>query len=57
MDDLRKVRESIYQMLQEAAPYDHFILCLTAYPHRAIVQTRFVLNCVRQFDKDRKKIS
>ena len=49
MDNPEKVRADIKQMLREAAPGDHFILGVTAYPNRTIEQTRFVIECCRNF--------
>ncbi len=49
MDDRAAVRASIAQMVCEAEPWDHFIANLTAYPDRTMAQTRFVLECFREF--------
>jgi len=48
MDDRAAVRESIHRMIDEARPWDHFILSLAAYPHRTIDQMRFVVDCCRE---------
>ena len=49
MDDRGAARASIRQTLREAAPGDHFILNVAAYPNRTIEQTRFVVECCREF--------
>ena len=49
MDDRAAVRASIAQMVREAEPWDHFIANLAAYPDRTMEQTRFVLDCFREF--------
>lgn len=49
MDDLAAVRESIRHMIGEASEGEHFVLNVAAYPHRTIEQTRFVVNCCREF--------
>ena len=48
MDDRPAVRASIHRMIDEARPWDHFILNATAYPHRTMEQTRFVVECCRE---------
>lgn len=49
MYDRAAVRAGIRRMFAEAAPGDHFILGLAAYPHRTMEQTRFVVDCCREF--------
>ncbi len=51
MDELDAVRASIHQMITEAAPWDHFILGIAAYPNRTMEQTRFVVDCCRETGK------
>ncbi len=48
MDDCAAVRASIRQMIREADPGDHFILGVAAFPHRTIVQTKFVVDACRE---------
>ena len=48
MEDRAAVRAGIQGMIREAAPYDHFILGLAAYPNRTMEQTRFVVDCCRE---------
>lgn len=48
MGDLPAVRRSIHEMIREAAPWDHFLLSVAAYPDRTIGQTRFVVDCCRE---------
>ena len=47
MADRAAVRASLQQMIREAAPWDHFILGLAAYPNRTLEETRFVVDCCR----------
>lgn len=49
MDDLAAVRSSIHQMISEAEPRDHFVLLTAAYPNRTMEQTKFVIDCCREF--------
>ena len=49
MDDRSAVRESIRGMIREAEPGDHFILGVAAYPNRTMEQTKFVVECCREF--------
>ena len=49
MDDRAAVRENIRRMIAEAAPGDHFVLGVTAYPNRTMEQTEFVVDCCREF--------
>lgn len=42
------VRSSIHQMINEAVPWDHFILGIACYPNRTMEQTKFVLDCCRE---------
>jgi len=49
MDDLAAVRSSIRQMISEAEPRDHFVLLTAAYPNRTMEQTKFVVDCCREF--------
>lgn len=48
MDDGAAVRASIHGMIDEAAPWDHFVLSVAGYPHRTMEQTRFVVECCRE---------
>jgi hypothetical protein len=48
MEDRKAVRAEIHQMIREAAPWDHFMLGLAAYPNRTMEQTRFVVDCCRE---------
>ena len=48
MDDRAAVRASIHHMVHEAAPGDHFILNVAAYPNRTMEQTEFVVDCCRE---------
>jgi len=52
MDDRAAVRESIRSMIREAEPWDHFILGLAAYPDKTVEQTRFVVDCCREVQKE-----
>jgi hypothetical protein len=36
------------QVVREAAPYDHFILGLSSWPHRTVEEMKFVLDCCRE---------
>ena len=49
MDDLAAVRSSIRRMIREAEPRDHFVLLTAAYPNRTMEQTKFVIDCCREF--------
>ena len=49
MDNRAAVRESIGRMIGEAEPWDHFILGVAAYPNRTMEQTKFVVDCCREF--------
>ena len=51
MEDRPAVRASIHRMMQEAGPWDHFILNVVAYPNRTMEQTKFVADCCREFRK------
>ncbi len=51
MDNLAAVKQSIWQMLSEAKPWDHFVLLVAAYPHRTMAETRFVVDCCREFEE------
>ena len=53
LDDRAAVRESIRGMIGEAEPWDHFILGVAAYPNRTMEQTKFVVDCCREFDGGR----
>ncbi len=48
MHDRQAVREGIRRMIREADPWDHFILGVTAYPNRTMVETRFVVDACRE---------
>jgi hypothetical protein len=48
LHDRAAVRASIQEMIREAAPWDHFILWLVAFPHRTMEETRFVAECCRE---------
>jgi len=48
MDDRAAVRASIHQVIREAEPWDHFILCLAGYPNRTMEQISFVVDCCRE---------
>jgi len=48
MEDRAAVRESIYQMMREGEPWDHFILGIAAFPNRTMEQTKFVVDCCRE---------
>ena len=48
MKDRAAVRSSIHQMIREAEPGDHFVLCLLAQPNRTMEQTKFVVDCCRE---------
>jgi hypothetical protein len=48
MNDRAAVRAEIRRMIGEAAPWDHFILGVAAYPNRTMEQTRFVVACCRE---------
>jgi hypothetical protein len=48
MHDRAAVRASIHAMIREAAPWDHFILWLVAFPNRTMDETRFVADCCRE---------
>ena len=43
------VRASIRQLYADAAPGDHFILGLAAFPHRTMAQTQFVADVCREY--------
>jgi len=49
MEDRAVVRESIHRMILEAKPWDHFILGVAGYPNRTMAQTKFVVDCCREF--------
>ena len=49
MADRAAVRESIHGMIREAERRDHFILGVAAYPNRTMEQTKFVVDCCREF--------
>ena len=53
MGDRAAVRASIRRMIREAAPGDHFILGVAGYPNRTVEQTRFVVECCREFGGSR----
>jgi len=48
MDDRAATRAKVGAMIREAAPGDHFIVNVAAFPHRTIEQTRFVVDCCRE---------
>ena len=48
MDDREAVRVEVHRMVHEAAPGDHFVLSVAAYPNRTMEQTRFVVECCRE---------
>ncbi len=48
LHDRAAVRASIREVIREAAPWDHFVLWLTAFPHRTLAETRFVADCCRE---------
>jgi len=48
LDDRETVRADIHRMVYEAAPGDHFILSVAAYPNRTMQQTKFVVECCRE---------
>ncbi len=48
IDDPAAVRASIKRMIDEARPWDHFILSVAGYPHRTVEQMRFVVDCCRE---------
>jgi len=45
------VRASVRQMFEEAGDGDHFIMGIAAYPHRTTEQTKFVVDCCREFGR------
>jgi len=54
MDDRKAVRASIEQMLRDAEPLENLTLGISGYPNRTMEQTRFVLDCARDFIRKRK---
>lgn len=48
MGDRAAVRRDIHAMIREAAPWDHFILNVAAYPNRTMEQTRYAVECCRE---------
>jgi hypothetical protein len=54
MDDRPAVRASIHRMIREAAPWDHFIMNIAGYPNRTMEQTKFVVDCCREFRKENR---
>jgi len=48
MDSPEAVRGQIQRMVREAAPGDHFILNVVAFPDRTMAQTKFVVDCCRE---------
>jgi hypothetical protein len=48
MGDRNAVRKAVHTMLREGEPWDHFITGVTAFPHRTMEQTRFVVDCCRE---------
>ncbi len=48
MEDRGAVRASIDNMINEAEPWEHFILGVACYPNRTIEQTKFVVDCCRE---------
>lgn len=48
LDDREAIRAEIQQMVDEAAPGDHLVLSVAAYPNRTMEQTRFVVECCRE---------
>ena len=55
LEDRAAVQASIGDMIEQAKPWDHFILGLAAYPNRTMEQTRFVVECCREFGGNRPK--
>lgn len=53
MKDRTAVRNEIRGMIMEAAPWDHFILSVAAYPNRTIEQMQFVIDCARETEQNR----
>ena len=53
MNDRPAVRTAIHQMVGEAAPWDHFIMDVSAYPNRTMDQTKFIVDCCREVGGDR----
>ena len=49
MDDRAAVRGSIRRMIAEAGPGDHFVIGAAGYPNRTMEQTKFVVDCCREF--------
>ncbi|MCF7855176.1 MAG: hypothetical protein K9N51_10295, partial [Candidatus Pacebacteria bacterium] len=48
LDDRKAVRKAVHSMIREAAPWDHFITGVTAFPHRTMEQTKFIVDCCRE---------
>jgi len=48
MADRAAVRKSIHRMIEDARPWDHFMLMLAGYPNRTMEQTTFVVDCCRE---------
>jgi hypothetical protein len=47
-DDPAAVRANIHRLVREAAPGDHFMLNVAAFPNRTMEQTKFVVDCCRE---------
>ena len=52
MNDRAAVRESIRRMYLDAAPWDHFILGLAAYPDKTVEEMRFIVDCCREMQDE-----
>ena len=53
MGERAAVRASIRQMIREAEPWDHFILCVAGFPNRTMEETTFVVECCRELGRNR----
>lgn len=49
--DPETIRSVVREMFTGAAPGDHFIFGIAAYPHRTMAQTRFAVECCREWQR------
>jgi hypothetical protein len=49
--DLETMRAGVRQLCMDAQPGDHFVLCLVAYPHRTMAETRAVVEECRKYQR------
>jgi len=47
--DVAAARAAVQQEFAQAGNGDHLIICLCAYPHRTMEQSKFVADCCREF--------